>query len=99
MEVVEICICIQNTNYAAYQHYVPPPLDIYGFTTNIDDVGRKRRYGRNILQWSKNDFKSKNSTNGDYCTEANFKTCLVGNNVRWVRGKVTEGGKTGKMNL
>ena len=36
------------------------------YKTNIDDVGGKRRYSRNILKWSKNDFKSKNSTNGDY---------------------------------
>ena len=36
------------------------------YKTNIDDVGGKRRYTRNILQWSKNDFKSKNNTNGDY---------------------------------
>ena len=59
-------ICSQNTNYAAQQHYVPRPLDICDFTTNIDDVGGKKRYSRNILQWSKNDFKSKNNTNGDY---------------------------------
>ena len=37
------------------------------YKTNIDDVGWKRRYSRNILQWSKNDFKSQNNTNGDYC--------------------------------
>ena len=36
------------------------------YETNIDDVGRKRRYCRNILQWSENDFKSKKTTNGDY---------------------------------
>ena len=35
--------------------------------TNINDVGGKRRYNRNILQWSKIDFKSRISTNGDYC--------------------------------
>ena len=63
LEVVEICICSQNTNYV---DYVPRPLDIYGFTTNIDDVGGKRRYSQIILHWSKNDFKSKNNTNGDY---------------------------------
>ena len=40
--------------------FVPRPLDIYGFSTNIDDLGGKSRYSRNILQWSKN------STNGDY---------------------------------
>ena len=33
---------------------------------NIDDVGGKRRHTRNILQWCKYDFKSKNNTNGDY---------------------------------
>ena len=32
------------------------------YETNIDDVGGKRRYCWNILQWSKNDFKSKNNT-------------------------------------
>ena len=36
------------------------------YKTNIDDAEGKRRYSWNILQWSKNDFKSKNSTNGDY---------------------------------
>ena len=36
------------------------------YKTNIDDVGGKRRYGRNLLQWSKNDFKIKKTTNGDY---------------------------------
>ena len=36
------------------------------YKTNIDDIGGKRRYGRNILQWCKNEFKSKNNTNGDY---------------------------------
>ena len=36
------------------------------FITNIDDVRGKRRYSRDILQWSKNDFKSKKTTNGDY---------------------------------
>ena len=41
-------------------------LDIYGFLHNIDDVGGKRRYSLNILQWCKNDFWSKNSANGDY---------------------------------
>ena len=30
------------------------------YKINIDDVGGKRRYSQNILQWSKNDFKSKN---------------------------------------
>ena len=34
------------------------------YETNIDDVGGKRRW--NILQWSKNNFKSKINTNGDY---------------------------------
>ena len=34
---------------------------------NIDGVGRKRRYNRNILQWSKNDFKSRINNDGDYC--------------------------------
>ena len=37
------------------------------YETNIDDVSGKRRYSWNILQWSKNDFKSKINTNGDYC--------------------------------
>ena len=36
------------------------------YKTNIDEVGGKRRYSENILQWCKNDFKSKNNTNGDY---------------------------------
>ena len=36
--------------------------------TNIDDVERKRRYTWNILQPSKNDFKSMIYTNGDYYT-------------------------------
>ena len=36
------------------------------YKTNIDDEGGKRRYSHNILQWYKNDFKSKNKTNGDY---------------------------------
>ena len=37
------------------------------YKINIDDVRGKRRYSRNILQKSKNDFESKNTTNGDYC--------------------------------
>ena len=37
------------------------------YKTNIDDVRKKRRYSQNILQFSKNDFKSRKSTNGDYC--------------------------------
>ena len=36
------------------------------YRTNIDDMGGKKRYSWNILQWCKNDFKSKNNTNGDY---------------------------------
>ena len=36
---------------------------------NIDDIKGKRRYRQNILHWSKNDFKSKNNTNGDYFNE------------------------------
>ena len=36
------------------------------YKTNIDDVGRKRRYSRNIPQWCKDDFESKKTTNGDY---------------------------------
>ena len=32
------------------------------YKTKIDDVGGKKRY---ILQWSKNYFKSKKTTNGD----------------------------------
>ena len=36
------------------------------YKTNIDDIGGKRRYSRNILQWCKNDSKIKKSTNGDY---------------------------------
>ena len=62
-------ICTQNTNFVAKQHNVPRSLDIYGFLffiTNIDDIIGKRRYGWNMLHWSKNDFKSKKSTNGDY---------------------------------
>ena len=53
------------------------------YKTNIDDVEGKRRYSRNILQWSKNewsknDFKSKNSTNGDYSPIQPFvHICLV----------------------
>ena len=44
-------------------------LDMYGFlVTNIDDIRRKRRYGRNILLWSKNDFESKINTNLDFST-------------------------------
>ena len=35
--------------------------------TNIDDLRGKRGYSRNILQWSKIDFKSRINTNGDYC--------------------------------
>ena len=31
----------------------------------------------NTLQWSKNDFKSKNSTNGDYNKYQTLKSCLV----------------------
>ena len=34
--------------------------------TNIDVVRGKRRYGQNILQWSKKDFKSRKNTSGDY---------------------------------
>ena len=36
------------------------------YKANIDDLVGKRRYSRNIFQWCKNDFKSKNNTNGDY---------------------------------
>ena len=32
--------------------------------TNIDNVGGNSGYSRNILQWSKNDFKSMIYTNG-----------------------------------
>ena len=35
------------------------------YKTNIDDIRGKRRHDRNILQWSKNDFKSRKTTNGD----------------------------------
>ena len=38
----------------------------------IDDVGGKRRYGWNIIQWCKNYFKSKNNTNGDYSKFVNI---------------------------
>ena len=61
--------------------HIQRSLDIFGFLcviTNIDDVRRKRRYGRNILQWSKNDFKSRINTNGDYCFFAHqlFASCF-----------------------
>ena len=36
------------------------------YKTNIDDVGKKRRYFWNILHWSENDFKSMIYTNRDY---------------------------------
>ena len=36
------------------------------YKTNIDDIGEKRRYSRNILQWSKIDFKIMIYINGDY---------------------------------
>ena len=36
------------------------------YEANTDDVRQERRYNWIILQWSKNDFKSTNSTNGDY---------------------------------
>ena len=39
------------------------------YKTINDDVGGKRRYSQNILQLSKNDFKSMKTTNGDYCME------------------------------
>ena len=42
------------------------------YKTNIDDIGGKSRYGPNILQWSKNDFKSKNNTIGDYSSSKNI---------------------------
>ena len=42
--------------------------------TNIDDAGGKRGYSRNILQWSKNDSKSRISTNGDYCVQSKYVT-------------------------
>ena len=41
------------------------------YETNIDDVGGKRRW--NILQWSKNNFKSKINTNGDYFSWSTFQ--------------------------
>ena len=37
--------------------------------SNTDDIIQKRRYSWNILQWSKNYFKSMKSTNGDYSYE------------------------------
>ena len=47
------------------------------YKNNIDNVGRKRRYSRNILQWSKNDFKSKKppmeTTNGVWSTRSLIK--------------------------
>ena len=42
---------------------------------NIDDVRGKRRYSLNILQWSKDDIKSKKSTNGDECRH----------HINWIR--------------
>ena len=36
------------------------------YERNIDDVCLKRRYRQIILHWSKNDFKSKKTINGDY---------------------------------
>ena len=44
---------------------------------DIDDVRGKRRYSRNILQWSKNDIKSKKSTNGDYYGRVNEHLCSI----------------------
>ena len=55
--------------------------------TNIDDVGRKRRYTRNILQWSKNDFKSMIYTNGDYslnhANSLNITNVLLMRRYKW----------------
>ena len=45
------------------------------YKTIIDDVGEKRRYSRSILQWSKNDFESKKTTNGYYYT---FNLSILG---------------------
>ena len=65
---------------------VPPSSFIYLWfpLTNINDVGGKRSYSRKILQWCKNDFKSKNSTNGDcmcvqgdYCSPKSVLFCGI----------------------
>ena len=47
--------------------------------TNVDGVGGKRGYSRNILQWSTNDFKSRISTNGDYfgTVQGDARFCLT----------------------
>ena len=47
------------------------------FEINIDDVRGKRRYSRNILQWSKNNIKSKKSTNGDYYLDKRWNLELI----------------------
>ena len=48
------------------------------YETNIDDVCGKRGYCRNILQWSKNNLKSMNNTNGDYSYPKNWTTQITG---------------------
>ena len=61
--------------------HIQGSLDIYVFLcviTNIDDIRRKRKYGQNILQWNKNDFKSRINTNGDYCSKHTNQTDASG---------------------
>ena len=41
-----------------------------------DDVGRKRKYSKNILQWSKNDFKSKKKPMETTKIPENFFSCI-----------------------
>ena len=61
-----------NNGQGSLQTLMMPKLNNSGiirlekYETNIDDLGGKRRYSRNIPQWSKNDFKRMKSTNGDY---------------------------------
>ena len=47
------------------------------YSEDTDDVGGKRRYSRNILQWTKNDFKSTKSTNGDYLMIYKLQTSKI----------------------
>ena len=49
------------------------------YKTNVDDDRGNRRYSQNILQWSKNDFKSKKTTNGDYsfCRHINLRIKFI----------------------
>ena len=50
--------------------------------TNIDDIGGKRRHSQNMLQWCKNDFKNKKSTNEDYSWQQN-NIWYLGNPFPW----------------